>query len=256
MGEQIIGSSKQPETKPNGGTGGNSTNPSTGSTTSGTGTGTGTGGTTSTASREKTKLPELAVLNEPKIVPVEVPGAGEPPKKKRGRPAGSTAAKNTAAKPVKAAAAPTLKADSTQIKLMLITISGIAASRPGMEVWNLTMEEADALAAPLSNMMAKNEALGKALGEHADAVALLIACFTIFVPKFLMWRATRPKPPKEGEKVSYVTNNSKPAKPSRNEGTPAGDNKPNVGRATDAPKTNGQNFGGQLSGLVPTIAGF
>lgn len=252
MGEQVTGSSKQSETKTGGqpATRGAVNNSSTTSTSNESGGRAASGRAAS--GKEKTVVPGLAVL-EPKIVAVEVPGeeTSDQPKKGRGRPPGSTA-KKAASTPAKRPAA--IKADGTQIKLMLVTITGIMAARPGMEMWNLSLEEADQLATPLANMMAKNEALGKALGEHADALALVIACFTIFVPKFLMWRASKPKLPKEGEKLNYGRN--KPTESRHQEGTPNGDRKPNAGQSTNAPKTNGQNFGGELSGLVPGIAGF
>lgn len=90
-------------------------------------------------------------------------------------------------------------ASNMQMRVMLMTLSGIMAARPGMEVWALTDEEADQIVTPLSGIMAKSN-VGEAVGEYADHIALAIACFTIFIPKFLMWQQTKPKK----EEVKYA----------------------------------------------------
>ncbi|MCT4574589.1 hypothetical protein N3930_47705, partial [Bacillus thuringiensis] len=51
------------------------------------------------------------------------------------------------------------------------------------------------------------------VGENSDAIALAIACFTIFVPKFLMWQATRKQ-----KKAQVVTNYAKSIQPTGNTG--------------------------------------
>ena len=141
--------------------------------------------------------------------------------------------------------------------MLLLTVSGIIASRPGMEVWNLSVEESLQLAEPISNMIAKNEALSNVTSEHADAFALVMACFMIFVPKFIMHQATKPKKAKQGEKVNYGQPKSiEPTKPRNEKGTTTGSARPDDGQPTAAHKNNGTHFGGQLSSLVPTTAGF
>jgi hypothetical protein len=180
----------------------------------------------------------LSDVNEPKVVSIDIPGADEAPKKKAGRP--------------KKAAAPQ-KVDSTQIQLLLVTVSGLIASRPGMEIWNLTTEESKQIAEPLSNILSKNQALANAVGEHADAFALVTACFMVFLPKVIIYMSTKPKKPKEGQKVNYGT---EPAtKPQQQERSSRGTSEPNVRPNTGSPKNANQNFSGKLYDLVPVVGG-
>lgn len=191
---------------------------------------------------EKKKLSQLANVNEPKATSISIPGEDKPtaPKKKS---------------PVKKKKAAAKKTDSTQVQMLLLTVSGIIASRPGMEVWNLSPEESLQLAEPISNMIAKNEALNNVTSEHADAFALVMACFMIFVPKFIMHQASKPKKAKQGEKVNYGKS-IEPTKPRNEKGTAARSVGPDAGQSTHAHKTNGTDFGGQLSSLIPTVTGF
>jgi hypothetical protein len=187
--------------------------------------------------REETQLLGLSDVGEPKVVSIEVPGAEDQSKKKAGRPK---------------KAAPQ-KVDSTQIQLLLVTISGLIASRPGMEIWNLTPEESKQIAEPLSNILSKNEALANAVGEHADSFALVTACFMVFLPKVILYMASKPKKPKEGKSVSYGT--EPVTKPQQQERPLRGTSEQNVRPNTRAAKNVNQNFGGQLYELIPSIGG-
>jgi hypothetical protein len=179
---------------------------------------------------------------EPKIVSIELPGEEkkEEPKKKPAT--------------VKKAAAKNQKVDSTQIQLLLVTVSALIASRPGLELWNLTADEAKQLATPLSNILSKNEALANMSNEHADSVALIAACFMIFVPKLLIYYSTKPKKPKEGEKINYGI--ERPTKSQQQERETKGNTGPNAGQRTSAPANINQNFGSQLHELISPISGF
>lgn len=175
----------------------------------------------------------------PKLVNVEIPGADgkkEETKKGRGRPAGTTKKKKTAA--------PAKKGDPTQVSMLLLTVSGIMASRPGMEPFMLSMEEANQIAVPLSNIMAKNEAVAGIAGEYADHIALLIASVTIFIPKYLIWKSMQPKKEKKGEKHHAQSIEKGPTV--RSDKQPSGQP-----RHTDLP----QAFDGDLSQFLPAIAG-
>lgn len=175
----------------------------------------------------------------PKLVAVEVPVTTEEKKKetekkKRGRPAGSTKKNSKSPK----------KSDAKQISLLLVTISGILASRPGMEPFALTMEEANQIAEPLNNIISKNEAIAGMAGEYADHITLLVACITIFIPKYLLWKSLQPKKEK-GEKKA----NGKPNEKGQTAGS--------IQLASRKSRTShdGQTFDGNLSKLLPPIAG-
>lgn len=180
----------------------------------------------------------------PKSILVDVPNGGgdtskeEKPKPQRGRPKGATTRKTTTAATKKNA-----KPDTTQIKILLLTVSGIIASRPNMEVWAMTGDEIDQVVEPLSNILAKHN-VGEATSEYADYIALLLALFVIFVPKYLMWKQTQPKKEKK-QNATIRTNTS-------NEGSKVTGSSTGDGGVT---ASNGTSFGEQLHGLIPTIGG-
>lgn len=184
MGERIIGSG---ETE-NGSSGKNARSTGT------TGTGNGrTGGrrTGGTKGEQSQKVPELAHVKTPKVVNVDVPGAGEEKKeekKRRGRPAGSTKKKTTNTKKQ--------TVDDGQVSLLLMTVFGVIASKKGLEEFALSLDEAKQIATPLASILSKNEGVAAAAGEYADHIALAFAAFTIMLPKFL---AFKQKKESEGE---------------------------------------------------------
>lgn len=74
--------------------------------------------------------------------------------------------------------------NAEQISTLILTASGIVASRPDMGIWQLQQEEAMQLAQPIANMIEKSELLQK-MGEHTDAVALMTAAMVIFTPRVI-----------------------------------------------------------------------
>lgn len=74
--------------------------------------------------------------------------------------------------------------NAEQISTLILTASGIVASRPDMGIWQLQQEEAMQLAGPIASMIEKSEALQK-MGEHTDAVALVTAAMIIFTPRVI-----------------------------------------------------------------------
>lgn len=184
----------------------------------------------------------------PKLVVVDIPGAEketDPPKRGRGRPPGS-GKKNT---PTKTAAAKKKggPVDTTHLKILIKTVSDIIASKPGMAMWSLSMEEIEAIGDPLSKVLERHSAVSELTGEYGDYMALVVVSFTIFLPKYLMYQAMKPK--KEGKtdarpRLQGVPNESRAsAKPN-----------PTVDRENYEPATaGGENFGGKLFELVPTL---
>lgn len=194
---------------------------------------------------EKEIVSELVNV-EPKIISIDLPGADqqdEPQKKKAGRPAGTQ--KKTPAK--------NAKVDSTQIQFLLATVSGLIASRPGFEIWNLSPDESKQIAEPLAKILSKNSALANVSSEHADAFALIVACFMVFLPKIIMHQAMKPKKAKQGENVNYGIEKS--TKPQQQERTNERNDRSNVRPSTSTAKNVNQNFGGQLHDLIPVIGG-
>lgn len=189
-----------------GGTGGSSGNtPTTGS---GNGRGRGRGrGTGSTEEKSTEKSVGLSNVKEPKIVSVDIPKTEiktvdkkTDDKPKRGRPSGSTSKKSTAAKQKGGTV------DHTHISILLVTMSGVISTRPNMQPFAMTLEEANQIAMPLANILAKNEGIASAASEYADHIALLFAAATILIPKVLMYQSL--KPTKETRGIPHEPNTS------------------------------------------------
>ena len=74
---------------------------------------------------------------------------------------------------------------SEQISILITSLSSIIATRPNTAHWQITPQESQSIAEPLSKIIEKNENL-KNLGEHADALALVTACITVIVPRVIL----------------------------------------------------------------------
>ena len=72
--------------------------------------------------------------------------------------------------------------DTNQIETLIKTISVMVSSRPGQEHWMLLDSEVKALAEPLTNILKDSNAFSS-ISEHSNAVALVIACITIILPR-------------------------------------------------------------------------
>lgn len=149
----------------------NSKTTGTGTGTSGTGTsGTGTGTGTGSTKRIKTeKVSKVSVLKD--LPDVNIPEPQQPKQKRKYTK--------------KAKEENTSSFDSKQISAFIVAVSSMVATREGMSHWLISEAEAEQIAKPLSNIIAKSEQL-KVLGEHADAFALVSACLMIFAPRLII----------------------------------------------------------------------
>lgn len=160
------------------GSAGNSNSNTTGSTGSSTGRKRGRKPKTgSTEGKQSEKNSEILDLNLPDV---NIPSTEEKPK--RGR------------KSKKSLSNDTLTAE--QFSALIVSVSAMIASRDGMQHWMITDSEAQQIAKPLSNIIAKSESL-KSLGEHADAFALITACIMIFAPRLIITMQTKKKKKKQ-----------------------------------------------------------
>lgn len=219
--------------------------------TSNRGRGRGTGGTTTEKPSEKGV--GLSNVKEPKIVSVDVPKAevktgvkNEEVKKPRGRPAGSTGKKPPAAKQKGGTV------DHTHISILLVTMTGVLATRPNMQPFAMTLEEANQIALPLANILAKNEGVANAASEYADHIALVFAAATILIPKVLMYQAM--KPTKETRDIPHAANGSTDGQAATtNRSSETIDRKPT--NTTDVQSPNGS-FNGSIGNFLAPINGF
>ena len=179
MGESIIREIEQDkrENRTSGGTGGTGSAKSTSSTDTGTTTG-GTGGTETGRTGEKTGG-EKEVIST--VVNVEEEKRLERNRKRRERYAKQKA--EGTQKPKKVNTKKTKEViDTNQIETLIKTISVMVSSRPGQEHWLLLDSEVKALAEPLTNIL-KDSTAFSSISEHSNAVALVIACITIILPR-------------------------------------------------------------------------
>ena len=179
MGESIIEEVKPTRTETGTGTGGtggdtkskSSTN--TGTTKGGTG-GTGTGGRTGgKTTTEKEVISTVVNVEEEKRL--------ERNRKRRERYAKQKAEGTQKPKKVNTKKAKEV-IDTNQIETLIKTISVMVSSRQGQEHWLLLDSEVKAIAEPLTNILKDSNAFSS-ISEHSNAVALVIACITIILPR-------------------------------------------------------------------------
>ena len=72
--------------------------------------------------------------------------------------------------------------ETSQIETLIKTVSVMVSSRPGQEHWLLLDSEVKAIAEPLTNILKDSNAFSS-ISEHSNAVALVIACITIILPR-------------------------------------------------------------------------
>lgn len=111
--------------------------------------------------------------------------------------------------------------NAEQISALILSVSTITASRPGLEMFALSQPEAMQIATPLANMIAKSETLSKA-GEYSDAISLVTACLVVMIPRLLVYNDQQKK--KKLEKnggVKLVRQESKSDGGNRRDSKPA-----------------------------------
>ena len=152
----------------------------------GAGAGAGAGGSKGTSEEKFSSMVTVEKTDEEKRI--------ERNAKRRERYAKQKAENGQPVKPRKVKAGKTNieSIDTTQIAAIISTVSTLVASRPNMAHWQLTPQEIESLSTPISQIMAKSAALAQ-LGEHSEAIALVTACFTIFVPRIVISSSMKPK---------------------------------------------------------------
>ena len=179
MGESIIKQVEPINREVGTGTGGTgntkSSSPTdTGTRTGGTG-GTGTGRTGGKTTTEKEVIPTVANVDKEEQKRLERNA------KRRERYAKQKA--EGTLKPKKVNTKKTKEVIHTsQIETLIKTISVMVSSRKGQEHWLLLDSEVKAISEPLTNILKDSNAFNS-ISEHSNAVALVIACITIILPR-------------------------------------------------------------------------
>lgn len=176
----------------------------------------------------------------PKLVMVDVPNV-EKPKRGPGRPKGSTNKKKETKK--------TASVDTKHLKILIKTISDIIASKPGMQMWALSMEEIEAIEKPLSKVLERHAKVSEIAGEYGDYASLIIVCATIFIPKYLIWKAAKEQTQEVKQdharpKLQTIANKTR---------TSSTSDRSNTSETSRTNTANVTNFGGELSQYVSPI---
>ena len=124
--------------------------------------------------------------------------------------------------------------DTNQIETLIKTISVMVSSRKGQEHWLLLDSEVKAIAEPLTNILKDSNAFNS-ISEHSNAVALVIACITIILPRTIKSITDLSKKKK---KEKEVLKNDKPRTSERKNNS---NDKRNNGNVTAYDKNNGTN---------------
>ena len=124
--------------------------------------------------------------------------------------------------------------DTNQIETLIKTVSVMVSSRKGQEHWLLLDSEVKAIAEPLTNILKESNAFNS-ISEHSNAVALVIACITIILPRTIKSISDINKKKKEKKEVL------KNVEPRRSERKNINNDKRNNGNVTAYDKNNGSN---------------
>ena len=175
-----------------GGTGStkSSSSTDTGTTTGGTG-GTGTGGTGGTTANKEKVISTVANVEEQKRL--------ERNAKRRERYAKQKAEGTLKPKKVNTKKSKEV-IEPSQIETLIKTISVMVSSRPGQEHWLFLDSEVKAISEPLTNILKDSNAFNS-ITEHSNAVALVIACITIILPRTIKSISDINKKKKEKKEV-------------------------------------------------------
>ena len=82
-----------------------------------------------------------------------------------------------------------------QVDSLIVSLSGIVASRPHCEHWLISEQEAHTISQPLCNILDKYDVFNK-VGTHSDAIALVVASVSVILPRAMLSMAMM----KEGKK--------------------------------------------------------
>ena len=75
--------------------------------------------------------------------------------------------------------------DSESVEKLLFTVSGVVATRKGMEHWQLSKQECKTIAEPLVEVMDKYD-VSKTFADNAPEIALAVACISVAVPRVMI----------------------------------------------------------------------
>ena len=124
--------------------------------------------------------------------------------------------------------------ETSQIETLIKTISVMVSSRQGQEHWLLLDSEVKAISEPLTNILKDSNAFSS-ISEHSNAVAVIVACITIILPRTIKSISDINKKKKKEKEVL------KNVEPRRSKTKNISDDKRNDRNTTANDKNNGTN---------------
>lgn len=97
--------------------------------------------------------------------------------------------------------------DTEPIEKLLMATTGVIATRPDMQMWKMSKQEAHAIAEPLGQVLEKYD-LAKPLTENAPEIALIVATLTFVAPRTVATIAVKKEKNKDGFKGNAVQSGS------------------------------------------------
>ncbi len=87
--------------------------------------------------------------------------------------------------------------ESESIEKLLMTVTGVIATRPNMKVWEMQPKEAKAIAEPLAEVLDKYN-LASGIAENSAEISLVIASLSFVAPRVLITVSQRKEKKKDG----------------------------------------------------------
>lgn len=87
--------------------------------------------------------------------------------------------------------------ESESIEKLLMTVTGVIATRPNMTMWKMEQKEAKAIAEPLAEVLDKYN-LASGIAENSAEISLIVASLSFVAPRMMISLAQRKEKKNDG----------------------------------------------------------
>ena len=87
--------------------------------------------------------------------------------------------------------------ESESIEKLLMTVTGVVATRPNMEMWKMQQKEAKAIAEPLAEVLDKYN-LASGIAENSAEISLIVASLSFVAPRVMITLTQRKEKKTDG----------------------------------------------------------
>lgn len=87
--------------------------------------------------------------------------------------------------------------DSESVEKLLLTVTGMVATRPHMQHWAMTKTEAKSIAEPLTEILDKYD-LASGIAENSSEIALVVASVSFVAPRLMVTMTQRKEKKNDG----------------------------------------------------------